>query len=84
MWGVPFDLLHIVASRVTDVRVTLRQAHPSTPLCGASILILRQAPHSGRQDDRSPSVVAMPPLRVTGDSFLFNSFDVLPRPLGRG
>ena len=37
---------------------------PSTPLCGASILILRQAPHSGRQDDRSPSMLLV--LRMTG------------------
>ncbi|MBK6912250.1 MAG: hypothetical protein IPH11_00660 [Ignavibacteriales bacterium] len=31
-----------------------KHSHPSTPLCGASILTLRQAPHSGRQDDGSP------------------------------
>ncbi|MBK6912247.1 MAG: hypothetical protein IPH11_00645 [Ignavibacteriales bacterium] len=29
-------------------------SHPSTPLCGASILILQLGPHSSRQDDGSP------------------------------
>ncbi|MBK6912254.1 MAG: hypothetical protein IPH11_00685 [Ignavibacteriales bacterium] len=36
-----------------------KHSHPSTPFCGASILILRQA-----QDDRSPSMVLV--LRMTG------------------
>ncbi|MBK6912239.1 MAG: hypothetical protein IPH11_00600 [Ignavibacteriales bacterium] len=62
MWGVALRLAPH-SGKQSDREVG---GCPSTPLCGASILILRQAPHSGKQDDRSPLMVAMPPLRVTG------------------